>query len=213
MYHMYVAKEGVIKMSVKENVLVIEKTILESYVSNHTFNLITKNKEEIFQVVLDNHTFLQRDLAEYDLNYKQAIPYILIQNQHQFLLLKRTKKQTEKRLHDKYSLGIGGHINPCCESEYKNVIIHGLYKELHEEISISSDHKLQFIGVINDETTDVSKVHLGLLYVIELEDGEFEILEKDKMSGEWVTIEELEANYDNLETWSQIVYQDYISQQ
>lgn len=207
------AKEGVIKMSEKENVLVIEKIILETYIGDHTFNLITEKKEEVFQLVIDNHTFLQRDLAEYDLNYKQAIPYILIQHQNQYLLLKRTKKQTEKRLHNKFSLGIGGHINPRTESEYENVIIHGLYKELHEEISITPDHQLQFIGVINDETTDVSKVHLGLLYVIELEDGKFEILEKEKMSGEWVTVEELEENYDNLETWSQIVYRDYIGQE
>lgn len=195
-----------------ENVLVVATEKLLPYVGDQTFNLITEGKEKIFQLVLDNYSFFPREIAEEDLTYKQAIPYILIQYQDQFLLLQRTKKQTEKRLHDKFSLGIGGHINPCQESEQPNIILQGLYQELHEEVEITPDHQLRFIGVINDETAEVSKVHLGFLYVIQLTDGQLEIREKEKMTGEWVTVKELQEKYDQLETWSQIVYRDYIRQ-
>jgi len=154
---------------------------------------------------------MPRDLAEYNFEHKQVIPYLIIRKGDNYLLLQRTSKQTEKRLHNKFSLGIGGHINPDSSGHGNNLIIGGLYKELSEEVLINSPSELKFIGTINDESNSVSRVHLGLLYELEVLSDEYEVLEKDKMSAQWEHRNNLIHYYDNLETWSQIVYDYYIT--
>ena len=194
-----------------EDVLVVNNSLLSPYINNSGSSFIADSNEHIFDLILEKHTFMSRDLAEYNFEHKQVIPYLIIRNKDNFLLLQRTSKQTEKRLHNKFSLGIGGHINPDSSEHGNNLIIGGLYKELNEEVSINSPGKLTFIGTINDESNSVSKVHLGLLYELEVLSDTFEVLEKDKMSAQWENRENLIHYYDKLETWSQIVCDYYIT--
>ncbi|MCT4563299.1 MAG: NUDIX domain-containing protein [Maledivibacter sp.] len=193
-----------------EKVLVVHKDLLKEYFKDISYGLIVDNTDLIFDKALKNHSFLDRDIAEYDYDYRQIIPYIIVKNEDSYLLLKRLNKQTEKRLHGKYSLGVGGHINPDPSNKYENVIMSGLYRELNEEISIKEPFELTFAGVINNQTSDVGKVHVGFLYILEASSLDFEVLEKEKMTGEWVTQEELTAYYEYLEGWSQIVFDNYI---
>ncbi len=153
---------------------------------------------------------MPRDDAEYDFEHKQIIPYLIIRNKDSYLLLQRTSKQSEKRLHNKFSLGIGGHINPESSDHGTNLVIGGVYKELNEEVLVNEHSDLQFIGIINDESNSVSKVHLGLLYELEVLSSEYEVLEKDKMSAQWEHRDNLIQYYDRMETWSQIVCDNYI---
>lgn len=196
-----------------EKVLVVHKDLLEEYFKDISYGLLVDNTDLIFDNVLKNHSFLDRDIAEYDYDYRQIIPYIIVKKEDSYLLLKRLDKQTEKRLHGKYSLGVGGHINPDSSGKYENVIMSGLYKELNEEISIKEPFKLTFSGIINNQTSDVGKVHVGFFYVLESSSFDFEILEKEKMTGEWVRKEQLSEYYDYLEGWSQIVFDNYIDKQ
>jgi len=152
-----------------------------------------------------------RDEAEYNFEHKQIIPYVVVHYKDKYLLLQRTSNQSEKRLHNKYSLGIGGHINPVSSMKYENIIIDSMYRELNEEVRVSDHGTLKFAGIINDDSNSVSKVHLGLLYILEVLSPEFEVLEKDKMTAEWVSEDELKDYYDKFETWTQIVYDDYIN--
>jgi predicted NUDIX family phosphoesterase len=193
-----------------EKVLVVHKDLLKEYFKDISYGLIVDNTDLIFDKALKNHSFLDRDIAEYDYDYRQIIPYIIVKNEDSYLLLKRLNKQTEKRLHGKYSLGVGGHINPDPSNKYENVIMSGLYRELNEEISIKEPFELTFAGVINNQTSDVGKVHVGFLYILEASSLDFEVLEKEKMTGEWVTQKELTAYYEYLEGWSQIVFDNYI---
>ena len=195
-----------------EDVLVVRRELLEEYVSdNENTRLIRRRKLQLLNAILENHTFMPRNLAEHDFNFKQVIPYVLLQHDKSYLLLKRTSKQTESRLHDKYSLGIGGHINPILTaSSAGNIILHGLFKELNEEVLIEKPGNLEFLGVINDESSSVSRVHLGLVYILEPLSSEYKILEREKMSGQWASVDELAAYYDMMETWSQIVYDNVI---
>jgi len=197
---------------VAENVLVVRKELLQEYVSDNEKNrLIKRRKLQILNAILENHTFMPRNVAEYDYNFKQVIPYVIMRHDTSYMLLKRTSKQTESRLHDKYSLGIGGHINPILTTSVAgNIILHGLFKELNEEVLIKKPGKLEFLGVINDESSSVSRVHLGLVYIIELLSSEYKILESEKMSGQWASADELAAYYDMMETWSQIVYDNFV---
>jgi predicted NUDIX family phosphoesterase len=193
-----------------EKVLVIQNNLLRSHIQNKSGILITEQKEQIFDKILINQVFMPRDNAEYNLDHKQVIPYVIIRNGNNYLLLKRLAGQTEKRLHNKYSLGIGGHINPDSSINRENIIIKGLYRELNEEVSVDDPADLNFIGIINDESNSVSKVHLGLLYELEAGSPGCRVLETGKMTAQWATREELREFYDGLETWSQIVYDHYI---
>ncbi len=193
-----------------EKVLAVHKDLLEGYFQDIPYGLITNNRNLIFDEVLKNYCFLDRDKAEYDYNYRQIIPYIVVRKGDLYLLLKRLDKQTEKRLHGKYSLGIGGHINPDCSDDCENIIMGGLYKELNEEIALEKPFKLTFSGIINNEKSDVGKVHVGFLYILDANSLEFEILEKEKMTGEWIKKEQLSEYYEYLEGWSQIVFDNYI---
>jgi len=193
-----------------EDVLVIENSLIQSHIPGKNACLLRDTSEHIVNTIMENHLFMGRDEAEYNFNHKQVIPYVTIRHGDHYLLLKRTKKQTEKRLHDKYSLGIGGHINPVSPDAEINIITQGLYRELNEEISLDEPGDLHFIGVINDESNSVSRVHLGLLYVLDVLSSGFEVLEDDKMTAEWVSRGKLSGYYPSFETWSQIVYDYYI---
>ena len=194
-----------------EEVLVLQNSLLNSYIQGRSGCLITEDTNQVYSNILENHTFISRDNAEYDFDHKQIIPYVVVRNNDNFLLLQRTSKQSEKRLHNKYSLGIGGHINPASSFPEENIIINSLYRELNEEVRVNDHHALNFAGIINDDSNSVSKVHLGLLYVLEVLSPEFEVLEKDKMTAGWVSESDLKEYYDGFETWSQIVYDDYIN--
>jgi predicted NUDIX family phosphoesterase len=152
-----------------------------------------------------------RDEAEYNFEHKQVIPYVTVRHNNDYLLLQRTKQQSEKRLHNKYSLGIGGHINPLDDMDEENIIIKSLYRELNEEVLVKDQDGLSFIGIINDESNSVSRVHLGLFYVLEASTPEFRVLETDKMTAQWVPEKDLKEYYEGLETWSQVVYDHYIA--
>ena len=193
-----------------ESVMVVKNRLISPIITiKDNGSLITGN-DQIFNNIIENYSFMPRNEAEYNFEFKQVIPYVIIRNANEYLLLKRTSQQTEKRLHNKYSLGIGGHINPAPRIPEKNLITNGLYKELDEEISLNDPGKLQFIGVINDDRNSVSKVHLGLLYLLETTSSKYQILESEKMTAQWVAKDRLIDFYDNLETWSQIVCDNYI---
>ena len=193
-----------------ENVLIIKNDLLP-HIQTKECCLITENKDRIFDKILKNQLFMLRDEAEYNFEHKQVIPYVTVRHNNDYLLLQRTAQQSEKRLHNKYSLGIGGHINPVDDMEEENIIITSLYRELNEEVLVNDHGGLSFIGIINDESNSVSRVHLGLLYVLETSTTEFKVLETDKMTAQWVPGKELKKYYDGLETWSQVVYDHYIA--
>jgi predicted NUDIX family phosphoesterase len=195
----------------REQVLVIDNSLLSPYIEGGNGVLLTSGTESIFRTILENHRFIDRESAEQDYGRKQVIPYVIITHGDDFLLLKRTSRQAEKRLHNKYSLGVGGHINPAETASEENIILGGLYRELSEEISITDADSPRFIGVINDDSNSVSRVHLGLLYEIETRSPGFKVLESDKMTAQWTAADDLAEYYDRFESWSQIVYDYYIS--
>jgi predicted NUDIX family phosphoesterase len=173
--------------------------------------LITRNTNDIIGVIRQYAQFIPRSIAEHDPSFKQIIPYVAIRHGQDYLLLQRTANQTEKRLHNMYSLGIGGHINPS-EAGAADPLMDGLRRELAEEVWVPEPYDLSFQGIIHDESTDVGSVHLGLFHVIDLKLMEFEIREKDNMTGQWVNHDNLEKYFTDMESWSQVVYTHYVKQ-
>jgi predicted NUDIX family phosphoesterase len=190
-------------MNVIEQVMVVEREALAPFLIE--CGLVQERTDEILDAITDRHFFLDRPTAETSPQYKQIIPYVLIRHGDAYFLLRRTPKQTETRLHHKLSLGIGGHIKPDTPD-----LFDGLQKELEEEVEVVGDYDLTFVGILNDDTTDVGRVHLGAVYVLDAHEGVVNVRETEKMSGRWVAREELSQHRDAMESWSQIVYDAHI---
>lgn len=182
-----------------EQVMVVERAALEPYLVER--GLKQDGNEAVLDLIVEQHFFLDRPTAEISPQYKQIIPYVLIRHRESWFLLQRTQKQTEARLHHKLSLGIGGHINPDTPD-----LLDGLQKELEEEVEVAGDYDLSFAGILNDDTTDVGRVHLGAVYILDAHQGEVRVRETEKMTGRWVAADELTQHREAMETWSQIVY-------
>lgn len=187
-----------------EQVMVVERERLQQYLVS--YGLVREDLDAILDIILDAHFFLDRPTAEVSPQYKQIIPYVLIRHEQSFYLLQRTQKQTEARLHHKLSLGIGGHINPDTPD-----LLDGLHKELEEEVGVNGDYDLTFVGILNDDTTDVGSVHLGAVYVLDAHEQNVTVRETEKMTGRWAHLDELPSLREHMETWSQIVYDHYLA--
>jgi predicted NUDIX family phosphoesterase len=186
-----------------EQVMVVERERLAPFLIEH--GLVRERLDEVLDVILDGHFFLDRPTAEVSPQFKQIIPYVVIRNDDAYFLLQRTQKQTEARLHHKLSLGVGGHINPDTPD-----LLDGLHKELEEEVHVAGDYDLAFVGILNDDSTEVGSVHLGAVYALDAHDRNVTVRETEKMTGRWVSVSELAAVRDDMETWSQIVFDSYV---
>jgi len=186
-----------------EQVMVVATGDLRPFLTGN--HLIRDRTAEILQLIAAKHFFIDRPTAEASPQYRQIIPYVVIRHADSFYVLQRTAKQTEARLHHKLSLGIGGHINPGHD------LGAGLKKELDEEVRIDDPYELEFAGILNDESTEVGRVHLGAVYVLHAAGPRVEVLETEKMTGRFVARAELAPLREAMETWSQIVYDELIA--
>ena len=188
---------------------------------------LIKENSEVLKTIVQNGLFLRRSELEEDPSFKQIIPYAIISNKEpyppagggvrqsqSFYLFRRTSNQTEKRLHNKFSLGVGGHMNPNDSMESKEqYLIDELKRELYEEVKLLNGcliEDIEFIGFINDDTISVGCVHIGLLYNIHVSNKEVYINETDKMTADWIDKSNLAEFYEGMETWTKITFDFYI---
>lgn len=172
--------------------------------------------ENIVRNMETHYEIMRRGDAEENPDYKQIIPYCLIRKGDEVFVYKRLKAGGETRLHDSFSIGVGGHMNDLTDEEkalipnygFSTVISSNLERELEEELEIiGGERELEIFGLINDDSNEVGKVHLGLLVVIDLsKDASVEVRETDQLEGSWVPISKLHGHgfFEKLENWSQI---------
>ena len=148
--------------------------------------------------LLSRAMFCPRQEAEGNSLLRQLIPYVVLVREGQAFTVTRTKGQTEARLHNKLSIGLGGHLN-----EFD--VFAGAAREINEELVIKSEETLSpvFLGFINDLSTPVSRDHLGILFVCQVL-CDVKVRELDKMSGEFCSLAFLRENVGLLEGWSDI---------
>lgn len=185
-----------------EKVLVVKTEKLAKYISGKT-GLLRDDREEMLDIIVNHHEFIDRPAAEENPSYKQIIPYVVLTQKGRVFTTRRLNKGGESRLHGKLSIGIGGHINPVDETDRRSVLMKGLERELEEEVYIQHRGELVPQGFINDDGNGVGAVHLGLCFSMEVE-GEVSVKETEKLSGAWMSLQELKEEYHNMETWSQI---------
>ncbi|MBA2314106.1 MAG: hypothetical protein H0V87_01855 [Chloroflexi bacterium] len=138
---------------------------------------------------------------ERDPSFKQVIPYLVLRDGVRYFLMRRTRAGGDERLHDRYSIGVGGHLNPG-----DGGLDHGLEREWHEELVADFTPPFRAVGLLNDDTTDVGRVHLGVVYLADTGGRPVTIRETHKLSGEFVAPAAVRAVADGLETWSRLVF-------
>jgi len=175
---------------------------------------LIKENSAVVKRLIQKGLFRKRNELEEDPSFKQIIPYAFISNKESFFIFKRTSGQTEKRLHNKFSLGLGGHMNPGNSKEPKEQYLNNeLKRELFEEVKLLNGciiEDIEFIGFINDDTIPVGRVHIGLLYNIHVSNKDVVINETDKMTADWIDKPDLAEFYEGMETWSGITFDYYI---
>lgn len=152
--------------------------------------------------------FIPRSEAETSSDYKQLIPYSVLRLGNQIFRYQRTRSGGESRLFQLYSIGVGGHINPEDGQADEGVqIVHrARAREIQEEFICTLAGEAHLVGLINDDTNPVGRVHIGIVYEYELESDQFTPNEAENfMEYGLVTIAELADQMDRFETWSQIV--------
>jgi predicted NUDIX family phosphoesterase len=144
--------------------------------------------------------FEPRATMERDPRFKQVIPYLVLRDRGRLFLMRRTRAGGDERLHDRYSIGVGGHLNPGDRD-----LAGGLTREWTEELAADFVPEFRLLGLLNDDETEVGRVHLGVVYVAEAAGRAVRVRETDKLEGDFAEPAAVRAVYDRLETWSQLV--------
>lgn len=165
----------------------------------------------------DHTSYRPRNEMERDPSFKQLIPYVIFRftdkdGRISVFRYTRGTGQGEQRLHTKHSVGIGGHISSQDEG-VTGPYVEGMRRELDEEVCIDTPYRQQCVGLINDDETEVGKVHLGVVHLFDVESPDVRPREDEIVDAGFRPIEQLLANLDGFETWSQICLKALFSDQ
>ncbi len=189
-----------------ENVLVVRRSLFDQLGSFQGLNFELRKYLDAF-LSRGNNFFLPRPEAEINPAYKQIIPYALIAFENKMAYYVRGKKAGEQRLVAKGSIGIGGHMNETDESLFaldEAAYRAGVEREVNEEIKIDSPFEDRIVALLNDDTTEVGRVHLGIVHIFKLAEPKIEKREAMITGLTFLRKEELLACRETMETWSQI---------
>jgi predicted NUDIX family phosphoesterase len=190
-----------------ENVLVIRRALFDELGAFQGLHLDVDRYLSAF-LKRENNFFLPRSRAEDDSAFKQIIPYAVFTLGGKILHYVRGARSGEKRLVAMGSIGIGGHINDHDESlfsfdlEAYRVAVH---REIEEELKSEGVFQERVAALINDDSTEVGRVHLGVVHIVTLENDRVRAGEKAIAKLRFLTLDELRRRRDRLESWSQIV--------
>lgn len=153
-------------------------------------------------------SYRPRSAMELDPTFKQLIPYVIFRHRDpagrlSLFQYTRGKGQGEKRLHAKRSIGIGGHISSD-DRTHENPYAEGMRRELAEEVTIDTPYEASLAGLINDDLTEVGKVHLGVVHIFDVTVPAVEPREADILEAGFRPLPQILAEIEQYETWSQI---------
>lgn len=186
----------------EEQVLVIPTAELHAL---GIFNGVTCDVEK-YQPLLNGQIssqYLPRAQAEQSPEYKQLIPYCILRRGDLVFHYRRGKKGAENRLHGLRSIGIGGHINPE-DGDVNQLLTYdkAVLRELQEELGYTASQAPEIFGLVNDDTTEVGRVHLGVIHVLDIPE-DLTQLEDTVCDPDVVPLIAAYANLPQYEVWSQ----------
>lgn len=186
----------------------------------------SRSREDFIALIREQGFYVEREIAERTPAWKQIIPYVVVvragtAEDPEVFLLRRTTGGAEKRLHDKLSIGVGGHINPIDSEPMRpdpafsareagqrpDPIPAACQRELREELLLDEEVVPHSIGILNDDTNPVGAVHLGLVEFVHVS-GKLRVRETDQLEGQFTRLSHLEAMLEKgapFETWSALL--------
>ena len=190
----------------EEMVLVVRRSVLESL---GIFQGLEFDIDRYLARILsrEHNFFTPRSSAESDPSLKQIIPYAILVSEGRVLRYKRGKRSGEQRLVAKGSIGIGGHMNDRDEGLFAldmEAYLAGVQREIDEELVVNTPLVNRIAALINDDSNEVGQVHLGVIHIVELATPTAEKRESMILGIEFLAPEQLRAERDTLESWSQI---------
>ncbi len=183
-----------------ELVLVVPREVLPDL--GGWYGLRTDGLDGFAELVAREGSFRPRPAMEIDPSFKQVIPYLVLRDGERFFLMRRTRAGGDARLFDRYSIGVGGHLNPGDKD-----LAGGLRREWAEEVAADFEPAFRLVALLNDDTTEVGSVHLGAVYVADAEGRPVAIRELDKLEGSFAEPAAVAAVADKLETWSRLTFE------
>lgn len=165
--------------------------------------LSTEPLVRMLEIIAHKKEFLPRFLMETDPTYKQIIPYLIFNHEDKYFLMQRQSQASEQRLKNKYTLGIGGHIR--LQDMQTDEIFDWAQREFHEEVHYEGVISFSHLGILNDDSNDVGKVHLGLVLLLK---GSHPLIsiKSELKSGDLLTLNAMQPYVEHMESWSQTVY-------
>lgn len=203
----------------QENVLVLTKSSLEQFDLARVLFFGDDNNYQTFCYLLGESQYMNREDVEDDLRYVQVIPYVVFAKRDsgelKILVYNRGSKAGEKRLADKWSIGVGGHINPedGIRNEFRDfeVVTTAAQRELEEELVGLDAQDLRSLvphGIFYSDTTKVNAVHLGVFFLAIGDNNSFHSMGDSIQEYRWCTVDELKKI--KLEDWSAIVLNEFL---
>jgi predicted NUDIX family phosphoesterase len=156
---------------------------------------------ELLATIVAEGRFEPRTLMEADPRFKQVIPYLVLRDGPRWFLMRRTRAGGDARLHDRWSIGVGGHINPG-----DGDVLGGLRREWAEELDADFVPDFVAVGLLDDDATEVGSVHLGIVYVADAAGRPVAIRERDKLEGAFAPADEVAAVRERMESWSRLAF-------
>lgn len=190
----------------EEMIMVVPRALFDKLGS---FQGIQFEPERYLPVLLarENISFRPRSEMEENPAFKQIIPYVILTHEGRVFHYVRGKKGGEQRLHAKGSIGIGGHMNESDESLFamdEAAYRIAVKREIEEEVQIEGSYDEKIVALINDDSNEVGKVHLGIVHVFQLASDQVSARESAIAEPGFLTVDELRGRLDRLESWSQI---------
>jgi predicted NUDIX family phosphoesterase len=193
-----------------EHILVVPRAHLFAGQAWHGLQEI--NVDHYMHVINDHKEFHPRSAMETDPTYKQIIPYLIFTHDNRYFLMQRKSDASEARLRNKLTLGIGGHIREedlsavalAKEDKKENSLVAWAMREFHEEVNYAGNITVKPLGIINDDSNDVGKVHIGFAFLLIGDSPEISVKSELKC-GELVSLNDCIAQKECMESWSQFV--------
>ena len=186
-----------------EHVLVIPTAVFHEI--GH-FQGFCEDVDRYLGVLLDpkHASYRPRPEMEKDPSFKQLIPYCIFRCGDEVFHYQRGTAQGESRLHAKRSIGVGGHVSTLDLNGDLSPYIEGMRRELEEEVDIECGWTEDCVGLINDDLTEVGKVHLGIVHIFNVDNPKVRPREKSMINAGFAPSSELITKMDEVETWSSI---------
>jgi predicted NUDIX family phosphoesterase len=187
-----------------ERVLVIPTAVFQAA---GTFQGFSPRVDHYLPRLLDprHQSYRPRSEVETDPSFKQIVPYAVLRWGEQVFHYTRGKRATETRLQALRSVGVGGHISAYDTNLFESPYREAMFREVGEEVCLDTTYEERCLGLINDDSTAVGQVHLGIVHVFELAEPNVQRREQALTRAGFAPLAELRTQREEFETWSQFV--------